>query len=59
MYPAFACSSWAPGHHGNQRACDLISGQTSAGHLGHQRLTNVDWSRHHVQEAKWMEQAGR
>ena len=26
----------APGHHGNQRACDLISGQTSAGHLGHQ-----------------------
>ena len=27
---------WAPGHHGNQRACDLISGQTSAGHLGHQ-----------------------
>jgi hypothetical protein len=26
----------APGHHGYQRACDLISGQTSMGHLGHQ-----------------------
>jgi hypothetical protein len=36
MYPAFAWSSWAPGRHGNQRACDLISGQTSAGHSGHQ-----------------------
>jgi len=27
---------WAPGHHGNQRACDLITGQASVGHLGHQ-----------------------
>ena len=27
---------WAPGHHGNQRACDLISGQASTGHPGHQ-----------------------
>jgi len=26
----------APGHHGYQRTCDLISGQTSVGHLGHQ-----------------------
>jgi hypothetical protein len=26
----------APGHHGNQRACDLVSRQTSMGHLGHQ-----------------------
>jgi len=26
----------APGHHGNQRACDLISGQASTGHPGHQ-----------------------
>jgi hypothetical protein len=26
----------APDHHGNQRACDLISGQASMGHLGHQ-----------------------
>jgi hypothetical protein len=26
----------APGHHGYQRACDLISGQASTGHLGHQ-----------------------
>ena len=33
MYPAFDWSSWAPGHHGYQRACDLISGQASAGHL--------------------------
>jgi hypothetical protein len=24
----------APGHHGYQRACDLISGQASMGHLG-------------------------
>jgi hypothetical protein len=36
MYPAFDWSVWAPGHHGYQRACDLISGQTSTGHLGHQ-----------------------
>ena len=26
----------APGHHGYQRACDLVSGQASTGHLGHQ-----------------------
>src|SRR5262249_13613258 len=26
----------APGHHGYQRACGLISGQASTGHLGHQ-----------------------
>jgi hypothetical protein len=26
----------APGHHGYQRACDLVTGQTSMGHLGHQ-----------------------
>ncbi len=26
----------APGHHGYQRACDLINGQASTGHLGHQ-----------------------
>jgi len=26
----------APGHHGYQRACDLISGQASTGHLGRQ-----------------------
>jgi len=26
----------APGHHGYQRACDLISGQASLGHSGHQ-----------------------
>ena len=26
----------APGHHGYQRACDLISGQASSGHQGHQ-----------------------
>src|SRR6266852_3853079 len=25
---------WAPGHHGYQRACDLISGQASTGPLG-------------------------
>src|SRR5262249_329381 len=35
MYPACDWSS-APGHHGYQRACDLISGQASMGHLGHQ-----------------------
>jgi hypothetical protein len=27
---------FAPGHHGYQRACDLISGKASRGHLGHQ-----------------------
>jgi hypothetical protein len=26
----------APGHHGYQRACDLISGQASTGRRGHQ-----------------------
>ena len=26
----------APGHHGYQRACDLISGSASTGHWGHQ-----------------------
>jgi hypothetical protein len=26
----------APGHHGYQRACDLINGQASTGHQGHQ-----------------------
>jgi hypothetical protein len=26
----------APDHHGYQRACELISGQASVGHLGHQ-----------------------
>ena len=26
----------APGHHGYQRACDLISGQASMGQMGHQ-----------------------
>jgi hypothetical protein len=26
----------APGHHGYQRACDLLNGQALAGHLGHQ-----------------------
>ena len=36
MYTAFGWGGCAPSHHGNQRACDLISGQTSAGHLSHQ-----------------------
>jgi hypothetical protein len=27
---------YAPGHHGYQRACDLISGQASTGRRGHQ-----------------------
>jgi len=36
MYPAFDWSCFAPGHHGYQRACVLISGQASTGHLGHQ-----------------------
>ncbi|HEY2427122.1 MAG TPA: hypothetical protein VGI09_14570, partial [Pseudolabrys sp.] len=35
MYPAFDWSI-APGHHGYQRACDLVNGQASTGHLGHQ-----------------------
>src|SRR5215472_3102951 len=29
-------ASCAPGHHGYQRACDLITGKASRGHLGHQ-----------------------
>ena len=36
MYPAFDWSCCAPGHHGYQRACDLISGKASRGHSGHQ-----------------------
>ena len=36
MYPVSAWSCFAPDHHGYQRACDLISGQASTGHLGHQ-----------------------
>ena len=35
----YAVSDWswsAPDHHGYQRACVLISGQASTGHLGHQ-----------------------
>ena len=28
--------AFAPGHHGYQRACDLVSGQASTGHSGHQ-----------------------
>ena len=36
MYPAFGWSDGAPGHHGYQRACELISGQALTGHLGHQ-----------------------
>jgi hypothetical protein len=36
MYPAFDWSFCASGQHGYQRACDLISGQASTGHLGHQ-----------------------
>jgi hypothetical protein len=36
MYPVSDWSCFAPDHHGYQRACVLISGQTSAGHSGHQ-----------------------
>jgi len=36
MYPVSDWSRSAPDHHGYQRACDLITGQTSTGHLGHQ-----------------------
>ena len=36
MYPASDWSSGAPGHHGYQRACVLVNGQASSGHLGHQ-----------------------
>ena len=36
MYPASIGACCAPGHHGYQRACVLISGQASTGHSGHQ-----------------------
>jgi len=36
MYPVSDWSWSAPDHHGYQRACDLVSGQASTGHLGHQ-----------------------
>src|ERR1700687_521641 len=36
MYPVSSWSCFAPDHHGYQRACDLISGQASTGHPGHQ-----------------------
>ena len=36
MYPAFDWSICSAGHHGYQRACDLINGQASTGHSGHQ-----------------------
>jgi hypothetical protein len=34
MYPASDWSVCAPGHHGYQRACELISGQASIGPFG-------------------------
>ena len=34
MYPASDWSSGAPGHHGYQRGCVLISGQASIGPFG-------------------------
>jgi hypothetical protein len=36
MYPVSSWSRFAPDHHGYQRACDLINGQASTGHPGHQ-----------------------
>src|ERR1700683_5138059 len=36
MYPVSDWSCFAPDHHGYQRACDLINGQASTGHQGHQ-----------------------
>src|ERR1700726_289938 len=36
MYPVSSWSCFAPDHHGYQRACDLINGPASTGHLGHQ-----------------------
>jgi len=36
MYPVSDWSWFAPDHHGYQRAYDLISGQASTGHSGHQ-----------------------
>src|SRR6266702_1766639 len=34
MYPVSSWSCFAPGHHGYQRACVLISGQASIGPFG-------------------------
>jgi len=36
MYPVSDWSCFAPDQYGYQRACDLISGQASLGHSGHQ-----------------------
>jgi hypothetical protein len=36
MYPVSNWSCFAPDHHGYQRACVLVNGQASTGHLGHQ-----------------------
>jgi hypothetical protein len=36
MYPVSSWSCFAPDHHGYQRAYDLINGQASTGHSGHQ-----------------------
>ena len=36
MYPVSSWSCFAPDHHGYQRACDLVNGPASTGHLGHQ-----------------------
>ena len=36
IYPVSDWSCSAPDHHGYQRACVLVSGQASTGHLGHQ-----------------------
>src|SRR5258707_5032460 len=36
MYPVSDWSCFAPDQYGYQRACDLISGQASTGHSGHQ-----------------------
>ena len=36
MYPVSDWSCFAPDHHGYQRACVLINGQASTGHVGHQ-----------------------
>ena len=34
MYPVSPWSSFAPDHHGYQRACDVVSGQASTGPFG-------------------------
>src|ERR1700756_4033602 len=34
MYPVSPWSSFAPDHHGYQRACDIFSGQASTGPFG-------------------------